>query len=240
MIRILQSAGPTLKIILGALLVIICASMVITLIPGSGSNLGIGTPARGVLARIGDQDVTVSEVQREAKAMIRQQFPRGGAQAAMLMPYFAGQAAEQLINKKAVVAEAHRIGLRVSDDELRDEFEHGQYASVFFPDGKFIGQGEYENLLQRADLTIPQFEEQEKERILIRKLQALVSSSAFVGDAEVRDEFERRNTKVKFEYAVLTRRSTTAIRRTITIRFQRSGRSSTSSSTHPKWGLRPA
>ena len=205
MIRILQSAGPTLKIILGGLLVIICASMVITLIPGSGSSFGIGTtPQRGVLATIDDQEVTVLEVQREARAMIRQQFPRGGAQAAMLMPYFASQAAERLISTKALVAEAHRMGLRVSNDELLDEFQHGQYASVFFPDGKFIGQEEYENLLQRADLTIPQFEEQEKERILIRKLQALVASSAFVSDAEVRDEFERRNTKVKFEYAVLT------------------------------------
>jgi len=204
MIRQLQNAGPTVKIILGALLVLICASMAITLIPGGiGSSLGIGSPARGVLATIGDEQVTVSDVQREAKGMIRQQFPQGGPQAAMLMPYFASQAAEQLISKKAIVAEAHRMGLRVSDDELRDEFEHGQYAGVFFPGGKFIGQEEYENMLQRADLTISQFEEQEKEGILIRKLHALVSSSAFVGDAEVRDEFERRNTKVKFEYAVL-------------------------------------
>ena len=121
MIRILQNAGPTLKIILGAMLVIICASMVITLIPGYGSSLGFGTPQRGVIAKIGDQEVTVTEVQRQAKAMIRQQFPRGGAQAAMLMPYFASRAAEQLISQKAIVAEAHRMGLRVTDDELRDD-----------------------------------------------------------------------------------------------------------------------
>src|SRR5229473_738695 len=205
MIRTLQNAGPTLKIILGAMLVFICASMAITLIPGGiGSSLGIGAPPAGVLATIGDQQVTVPEVQREAKAMIRQQLPQGGAQAAMLLPIFAGQAAEQLINQKALVAEAHRLGLRVNDDELREEFQHGQYATVFFPEGKFIGQEEYENLLQRNDLTVAQFEQSEKDRILIRKLHALVSSSAFVGDPEVRDEFNRRNTKVKFEYAVIT------------------------------------
>jgi peptidyl-prolyl cis-trans isomerase D len=205
MIRQLQNAGPTLKIILGGLLVLICASMAITLIPGGiGSSFGIGTPARGVIAKIGDQEVTVNEVQREAKAMVRQQFPRGGPQAAMLMQYFAPRAAEQLISRKAIVAEARRLGLRVSNDELLDEFQHGRYANDLFPDGKFIGQEEYENLLQRNELTVPQFEEQEKEQILIRKLEALVSSSAFVSDAEVRDEFERRNTKVKFEYAVLT------------------------------------
>jgi peptidyl-prolyl cis-trans isomerase D len=204
MIRILQSAGPTLKIILGGILVVICGSMVITLIPGYGSSLGIGSPARGVLAKIGDQEVTVSEVQREAKAMIRQQFPQGGAQAAMLMQYFVPRAAEQLISQKAVVAEARRMGLRVSDEELREELQHGQLGAMLFPDGKFVGTEEYENFVQRNDMTVPQFEELEKNYILIRKLQALVSSSAFVSDAEVRDEFERRNTKVKFEYAVLT------------------------------------
>jgi peptidyl-prolyl cis-trans isomerase D len=122
----------------------------------------------------------------------------------MLLPYFASQAAEQLINEKALVAEAHRMGLRVSDDELRDELQHGQLGSMLFPDGKFVGQEEYENFVQRNDLTVPQFEGLEKDFILVRKLRALVSSSAFVGDTEVRDEFNRRNTKVKFEYAVIT------------------------------------
>ena len=205
MIRTLQNAGPTLKIILGAMLVFICASMAITLIPGGiGSSLGIGAPPAGVLASVGDQTVTVPEVQREAKAMIRQQFPKGGPQASMLLPYFASQAAEQLINEKALVAEAHRMGLRVSDDELRDELQHGQLGAMLFPDGKFVGQEEYENFVQRNDMTVPQFEGLEKDFILVRKLRALVSSSAFVGDTEVRDEFNRRNTKVKFEYAVIT------------------------------------
>ncbi len=206
MIRQLQNAGPTVKIILGALLVLICASMAITLIPGGiGSSFGIGAPPAGVLATIGDQQVTVPEVQKRARDMIRQQFPRGGEQAGMLLPYFASQAAEQLINEQVQVAEAHRLGLRASDEELREELQHGQLGATLFPDGKFIGQEEYENLLQQHDLTVPQFESQVKESILTRKLFALISSSAFVGDAEVRDDFNQHNTKVKFEYAVVTR-----------------------------------
>jgi len=205
MIRQLQNAGPTVKIVLGALLVLICASMAITLIPGGiGSSLGIGAPPAGVLATVGDQTVTIQEVQREARAMIRQQFPRGGAQASMLLPYFAGRAAEEIINEKIQVAEAHRMGLRVSDDELRDELQHGQLGSILFPDGKFVGQEAYQDFVQRNDLTVPQFEGLEKDFILERKLRALISSSAFVSDAEVRDEFTRRNTKVKFDYAVIT------------------------------------
>lgn len=204
MIRQLQNAGSTVKIILGALLVLICASMAITLIPGFGSNAGIGSTPSGVLATVGDQTVTVPEVQREARAMIRQQFPRGGPQASMLLPYFAGQAAEQLINEKTLVAEAHRMGLRASDDELRDELQHGQLGAMLFPDGKFVGQEQYEDFVQRNDMTVPQFEALEKDFILVRKLRALVASSAFVGNTDVRDELNRRDTKVKFEYAVIT------------------------------------
>ncbi|MGA3087992.1 MAG: peptidyl-prolyl cis-trans isomerase [Terriglobales bacterium] len=205
MIRQLQNAGPTVKIILGALLVLICASMAITLIPGGiGSSLGLGAPPAGVLATVGDQTVTVPEVQRAAREMIRRQFPKGGSQASMLLPYFASRAAEELINEKVLVAEAYRMGLRASDDELRDDLQHGQLAATLFPDGKFIGQEEYENRLQQHDLTVPQFEAQQKESIVTRKLYALISSSAFVSDAEVRDDFEHSQTKVKFDYAVIT------------------------------------
>jgi peptidyl-prolyl cis-trans isomerase D len=205
MIRTLQNAGPTLKIILGALLVIICASMAITLIPGGlGGSLGLGTPARGVLATVGDEKVTVAEVQQQARQMVQRQNPRGGPQSAMLLGYFSRQAAQQLINEKVMVAEAHRLGLHTNDEELRDDLQHGPLGQQFFPDGKFVGQEEYADFIQRIGLTIDQFEALEKDDILIRKLQALVASSAFVSDSEVHDEFEHRNTKIKFAYAVIT------------------------------------
>jgi peptidyl-prolyl cis-trans isomerase D len=206
MIRQLQNAGPTVKIILSGLLLLFCGSMVITLIPGFGSSMGLGggSPTAGVLATVGDEKVTVLDVQREARQMIARQFPRGGAQASLLLPYFTNQAAQELISEKALVAQAHQMGLRTSDEELREELQHGQLAETLFPDGKFVGQEEYENFIQRNNMTIPQFEALEKEYILIRKLQALVAGTTFVSDSEVHDEFQHRDTKVKFEYAVVT------------------------------------
>ena len=205
MIRFLQTPGPTKKIVLGGLLLIICAAMVITLVPGGlGSNLGFGGPGAGVVAKVAGQDITSLEVQREAKLMLRQQFPRGSAQMAMMLPFFASRAAEQLINQKAIVAEAERMGLRVSNEELVDEMQHGQLASMLFPDGKFVGQEAYADFVQRNDLTIPQFEQLEKDFILTRKLRTLVAGSVVVTDAALRQEFDRKNTKVKFEYPVLS------------------------------------
>jgi len=202
MIRTLQNAGPTLKFVLYGILVIICLSMVWYLVPGGfGTTLGFGGPRPGVLATVGDQEISVLEVQREARAMIQRQGAT--AQASMLMPLFAGQAAQQLISEKALVAEAHRLGLHASDDELRDDLEHGQLGVELFPGGKFVGQEQYEDFVQRIGMSVPQFESMEKDYILIRKLRSMIADSAFVSDAEVHDEFVRRNTKVKFDYAVI-------------------------------------
>ena len=205
MIRFLQTPGPLKKVILGGLLTVICVFMVVTLVPGFGSTdfLGGGGPAKGVVATVAGSDITTLEVQREARQMVQRQFPQGGAQVAMLLPYFSSQAAQTLISRSAIVAEAEHLGLRATDDDLRDELQHGIYAPAFFPEGKFIGQAAYEQRLQQADLTVTQFEQGVKDDILLGKLRNLVAGSALVSDAEVHEKFLKDNTKVKFDYAVL-------------------------------------
>ena len=188
MIRFLQTPGPIKKIVLGGLLTLISVFMVITLVPGFGSTdfFGSSGPARGVVAKVAGTDITSLEVQRQAREMVRQQFPRGGAQASMLLPFFASQAAQQLIQRQALIAEAEHLGLRSTDEAVRDELQHGRYSETFFPGGNFIGQAAYEELLQQHDLTVTQFERSVKEGILIDKLRSLVAGGAMVTDAEIR------------------------------------------------------
>jgi peptidyl-prolyl cis-trans isomerase D len=203
MIRFLQTEGPFKKFVLGGLLIIICAAMVIAFVPGGiGSEL-TGTPGQGVVAKVAGRDISADEVRQTARQMLQQQMPQGGPNANMLLPFFAQRAAEQLITRQALLSEADRMGLRVSQEEVRDELQHGRYAATFFPGGNFIGQTEYEDMLSRANLTAVKFEESVGNDILLTKLQALVSGSAGVGESEIHDEFVKQNTKVKFDYAVL-------------------------------------
>ena len=204
MIRFLQTAGQTTKIILGGLLLIICASMVITLIPGglSGDVFG-GQPGKGIIARVDGNEITADEVRQTARQMLQQQMPQGSPNMSMLLPFFAQRAADQLITRDALLAEASRLGFHVNPDEIKDELQHGRYAATFFPGGNFIGQTEYEDMLQRANLTPAKFEESVGKDILLTKLQAFISGSATVTESEIRDQFTKQNTKVKFDYAVL-------------------------------------
>ena len=63
MIRFLQKPGPIKKIVLGGILVVICVMMIITLVPGGlfGDYLGGSLTTQGVLAKVGDQEITVQK-----------------------------------------------------------------------------------------------------------------------------------------------------------------------------------
>ena len=203
MIRFLQTEGPVKKIILSGLLLLICAAMVIAFVPGGlGDNI-TGAPGKGVVAKVGGEDVTAEQVRDTARQMLQQQGSQLGANASMLLPFFAQRAADQLIDRQALLNEAQHMGFKATPQEVKDELQHGRYSSYFFPGGNFIGEAEYEGMLQRANLTPATFEDNVGKEIMISKLQALITGSASVSDAAIRQEFDKQNTKVKFEYAVL-------------------------------------
>ena len=205
MIRLLQKSGQTTKYILGGLLLIICASMVITLIPGGlgGDVLG-NAPGKGIVAKVDGNEISADDVRTTAKQMLQQQMPQGSAaNMSMLLPFFSQRAAEQLITRQALLSEATHMGLRVSPEEIKEELQHGRYAATFFPGGTFIGEQEYQDMLTRANLTPAKFEESVGHDLLLTKLQALISGTASVSENEIHDQFVKQNTKVKFDYAVL-------------------------------------
>jgi len=205
MIRFLQTSGQTTKYILGGLLLIICASMVITLIPGGlGGDVFGNAPGKGIVAKVDGNDISTDDVRTTARQMLQQQMPQGNAaNMSMLLPFFSQRAAEQLITRQALLSEATRMGLRVTPEEVKEELQHGRYAATFFPGGNFIGEQEYEDMLSRANLTPAKFEESVGHDLLLTKLQALISGTASVSDAEIHEQFVKQNTKVKFDYAVL-------------------------------------
>ena len=207
MIRFLQTEGSFKKYVLGGLLLIICAAMVITFIPGGLTSEITGTPGKGVVAKVDGGEISADEVRTTARQMAQQDAQRYGEMASKLMPFLIQQetmrAVDQMINRQALLSEASRMGLHVSPEEIKDELQHGRYAATFFPGGNFIGQVEYEDMLQRANLTPAKFEEAVGNDIILTKLQALISSSANVSEAEIHEQFIKQNSKVKFDYAIL-------------------------------------
>lgn len=204
MIRFLQKPGPMKKIVLGGLLVIVCVMMVITLIPGGLLDFGGGSlTTQGVLAKVGSEEVTEQQVRQQAQLMAKQQFQGNVPDA--LMPYLMQRAAQSLIVQKAVVYEADKMGLGVNDDELRGYLHQGQMGDMLFPEGKFIGDQAYQQFIStNFNMGVQQFEQEVKAEIAQRKLLATIGSAISISDKDIREEVRHLDTKVKFQYAVLT------------------------------------
>lgn len=202
MIRFLQSGNKAAKYILGGFLLILTGSMVTYLIPGFMS--GTDAVRSGVVATVAGEDIHTNEVQ---KAIQRQMQGRqiSPDMMAFYTSFLVPQVTRQLIQQKEAVYEAHRLGLRVTDDEVRDEMRNGPSKATFFPNGQWIGEQKYEALLQNAGLTVGEFESEMRDGLLTQKLYDTVASSVTVSPAEVEKAFKEKNTKVKFQYAVLDR-----------------------------------
>ncbi len=202
MIRFLQTPGKFQKILLTSVLVFIAFLMVITLIPGGflGESFGFSNTTPGVLAQIGDQQVTVQEVESRADQLRSQRnYP------AQLMPYLRQQAADNLVTMKVMLAEASRLGLKVSDQELQDTLHSPPWSNTLFPNGQFIGEQAYEDFIrQNLRMGVGEFEQALKQDLLFAKLRGLIQDGVTVSDDEVKSAYLRENTKVKLEYAVLS------------------------------------
>jgi peptidyl-prolyl cis-trans isomerase D len=197
MIKFLQSGNRAAKYILAGFLLILAVSMVTYLIPGFTGDTQV--TESGVVARVGDQEIHRDDVSRVVQAMARQQnYP------ASLLPFLNQRAVQELIQEAEITYEAERMGLKVSDKELRNELQNtSPYKEALFPGGKWIGAQEYKSLLSQNNLTVDQFEHSVKEGLLRRKLFTVIAANAAVPEKEVEQAYKDKNTKVKVQYAII-------------------------------------
>ncbi|NWG12160.1 MAG: peptidylprolyl isomerase [Acidobacteria bacterium] len=112
------------------------------------------------------------------------------------------QALDSLINSRVTEYAAKRLGLSVSQDELRRAIE----THPSLRDGNaFIGVERYKALLAANNLSVTEFEKGLYNMLLSRKLQNMIADSIDVSDRELRAEFSRENQEAQVEYVVLRR-----------------------------------
>lgn len=197
MIRFLQSGNKAAKYILGGFLLILAASMVTYLIPGFMTDSS--ATRTGVVAKVAGEEISSDAVLKATDAQLRQSgYPQS------LRPFLVPRVMEQLIQREELRYEAHRMGLTVSDQEVRDDLQNGAYKTTFFPDGKWVGQQKYEQILNDGGVTVADFERSVQDELLLRKLMSTITAGVSVTPEEIENSFKDKNTKVKFQYAVLT------------------------------------
>lgn len=182
-------------------LALVVLAFVFLYVPGfMDQSGGIGLTG-DVIARVGEKEISLMDFQQIYTRQMQAMRLESGGEISEEMLRSLGmdrQILQQMIDGHAALAEAERLGLEVSDAEVRERILS---LPAFRIDGQFIGEASYRQLLQqqRPPLSPGQFEEEIRNEILVDRLQAAVTGWMRVSDAEVADEHRRRNERVRVE-----------------------------------------
>jgi len=110
------------------------------------------------------------------------------------------QAIRQMIEEELIVQAARAEGLQVSPQEVADSLTSDPALQE---NGKFIGVARYRALFQSAGITMHDYEEQERRKLLRRKYVSLVTTGVTISDADVEEELRHRLQKTSLDWVLL-------------------------------------
>src|SRR5579871_23515 len=175
MFDLFRSRDKAVRILLGALLVMVAISMLTYLVPNY--NTGGGNPSDTVLVDIGHDSLTLLEAQRQIQNTIRgRQLPP------QILPNFIPQIIDQMVTERATAFEAERQGFVVTDAELADAIK--QMVPALFPDGKFVGADIYRGYLAQQNVTPEEFEQDVKRQLLGTRMRDIALEGTIVTPLE--------------------------------------------------------
>src|SRR6476646_1378206 len=194
MFDLFRSRDKAVRILLGALLVVVGFSMLTYLVPSYNNGASANDV---VIAEVGKEAITLPEIQR-----LIQNTMRGRQLPPEILPTYVPQMVDNMINERALAYEAERLGFEVTDAQIAEAIR--QYVPNLFQDGKFLGKDTYAALLGQQNLTIAEFETDMRRQMLITRLRAVALEGTVVTPQEIEAEYKRRNEKIKVEYVKLT------------------------------------
>src|ERR1700730_89037 len=161
------------RILLGAVVLVLAGGMLLYLVP---SMPGTGdASATDTVATVGSESVSMSEVRQQLSEIEqRNQVPK------QLESLYASQILKQLIFQKEIEYEAKRLGVHVSDQERADRIR--QFLPTAYNGDTFVGMDRYAAAEPgRFQMTVPVFEEQIRQGLLLEKFRKLVTDGISVG-----------------------------------------------------------
>ncbi len=159
-----------------------------------------GAAGTGQVAWVEGTPISAMEFQRTYRAQEQQYRQQLGPQFSpdlMRQLGFDNLVLRQLVQNQILFLEAERQGISVTDQEVSDFIVS---LPTFQSAGKFIGREAYLRFLSRNQMNASEFEERMRQDLMVQKLQKLVTDAVVVPEADVEEEYRRRNEKLRLEY----------------------------------------
>ena len=182
-------------------LALVCLAFVFLYVPGFVDQTALEGFPNDVVAQVGEYDITVAQFRQMYLLQLenyRQQSSGEVSEEVLRSLGIDRQILQGMIARYAAVAEAERLGLSVSDAEVRHRIVN---LPGFQVNGQFVGEARYRQTLQfqRPPMTPAQFEEEVRRDIMFERLEAAVTGWIAVSDDEIATEHRRRNEKVRVQ-----------------------------------------
>jgi peptidyl-prolyl cis-trans isomerase D len=100
---------------------------------------------------------------------LQQQNPQY-AENPMIVGMFEQRIGQQMVQQQILLAEAEKLGIQATNDDVIQFLHKGQFGEYLFPNGQFIGTDRYTAFIaNQFNLSIAEFEDEVKQDIVIRR-----------------------------------------------------------------------
>src|SRR5579871_1173018 len=182
------------RVLFGVVVGILAISMLLYLVP---QGPGAGASSTDTVATVGGQNISLAEIQQQLA-----QIEQRGNVPKPLESLYARQILNQMVFEKEIQYEADRLNISVTNEEMSTLIK--QLLPTAFNGDSPVGMDQYSALVQqRFQMTVPQFEAAVRKDLLLQKFQKLVTDGISASPAELKDQFNYQNQKVKLDYAFI-------------------------------------
>ena len=185
---------------------LVCVAFVLFYIPDFLRGSGADAASSDTVAKVEGREITSADFRRTYQAQLQAyRSAYGGNMSDQLLKQLGieQQILQQMVDERAALAEAERLGIKVSDEEVRQRI----FAMPAFQEnGGFIGEARYQQLLrmQRPPMIASEFEDNIRRALAVEKLRGSLTDWLSVNDQDLEKEYRRRNDKVKLAVVSFT------------------------------------
>lgn len=164
-----------------------------------GSGRGQSRGMAGVAAKVGGAEIREADFLRELRVTEDRYKQQYGDQWEQLKAQvdLPSMALQNMIDRQLMLGEARRMGLGVNDDEVLAKVM--SFPGFQREGGGFVGGELYARILRANQTTPEEFEAALRQELLLEKMQSVLLGGIFVPDAEVQQEYRRRNETASFD-----------------------------------------
>lgn len=162
---------------------------------------GASVSRGGVVATVEGIKISYNEYDKAFNNLVnfyRNQFRNQFSEDMILRLDLKTQALDSLIQKKLLLLEADKLDIEVSDAELIDRIKN---FPAFQKDNQF-NPAYYQNYLKFQRVTPSEFEESQREGLIIEKMEKLITSNTRIPKSDALDTYKKEKETLKLDYIV--------------------------------------